>query len=163
MAKTYWITPGDSSLAPPSFSGLAPVFTQFLDGAGGTAIPPGITEAIAGTGVYSFVYGPTIGMFFTVDWGLSVSSSFRYTKGNLDPIQAVDEHVGGILNNTDSYGDAVTDPTTLIGFAKRLMQFNEGNSYFDKATGVWSIFSQGSSTLLRIKDLTNTVTAATKT
>lgn len=163
MAKTYWVTPGDSSINPTTYTGLAPTLIQFVDNLGNNISAPGITESPAGSGIYRFSYGPTIGMFLTVDWGGVITSSYRYTKGSLDPIQAVDERVGGILGNNDSIGSTAIDPTTVIGFLKRALEFWEGNASYDKATGTWDIYSRGSSTLLREKDLTNTVTAATKT
>lgn len=160
--KTYWITPGDSSVNPATYTGLTPTMIIFVNNGGSNVTAPGITESPAGSGVYRFTYGPTIGMFLTVDWGVVLPSSYRYTKGSLDPIQAVDERVGGILANNDSIGSTSVDPSSVIGFLKRLQEFNEGNAVFLKATGLWDVYSRGSSTLLAEKTLTNTVTSATK-
>lgn len=160
--KTFWISPGDSSVNPSTYTGLSPTMIILLNNAGGTAIPPGITESPAGTGVYSFVYGPTIGMFFTVDWGIGLPSIYRYTKGSIDPIQAVDERVGGILNNNDSYGTTATDPSTVIGYLKRALEIAEGNAIYTKSTGIWDIYSRGSTTLLREKSLSNNTSQANK-
>lgn len=162
MAKTYWITPGDSSTTPSSFTGLSPTMTVFVNSGGSNVTGVTITELPAASGVYQFSYGPTLGMFFTVDWGLTIPSGYRYTKGSLDPIQAVDERVGGILGNTDSIGSTATDPSTVVGYLKRALEFSEGNANYDKGTGVWSIYSRGSSTLLRVKTLTNDVSEADK-
>lgn len=159
--KTYWLTPGDSSINPVTYSGLSPTMMIFVSG-GTNAIPPGITESPTASGVYSFTYGPTVGMFFTVDWGVGLPSGFRYTKGSLDPIQAVDERVGGILDNNDSYGDATTQPVTVIGFLKRLQQLQEGDAIYVKSTGLWSIYSLGASTLLRVKSLSNNTSTSNK-
>jgi len=163
MAKTYWITPGDSSVSPTTYTGLSPTMIQFINQSGSNVTAPGITESPAASGIYRFTYGPTVGMFMTIDWGNVIVSSFRYTKGGLDPIQAVDERVGGILGNIDSIGSTSVDPSTVIGFLKRLQEFNEGNAVFLKATGLWDVYSRGSSTLLAEKTLTNTVTSANKT
>jgi len=162
MAKTYWLGVGDSSIAPVTYTGLSPTLITFVDSTGATVTPPGITESPAGSGVYRFSYGPTLGMFFTVDWGGSVPSNFRYTKGALDPLQAVDERIGGIISNNDSIGSTSTDPTTIIGFLKRAQEFLEGDAQYAKSAGTWNIYSRGSSTLLRVKTLTNTTSAATK-
>lgn len=161
--KTYWITPGDSSTNPSTFTGLSPTMITFVNNGGSNVTSPGITESPASSGVYRFTYGPTIGMFFVVDWGGSIASGFRYTKGALDPIQAVDERVGGIIGNNDSIGSTSVDPSTVIGWLKRGQEFNEGNAVFNKSTGVWDISSRGSSTLLAEKTLTNNTTQSTKT
>ncbi len=160
--KTYWLSVGDSSNAPSLYTGLSPTMSLFVNVGGSNVIGPAISELPAGSGVYQFSYGPSLGMFFSVDWGVSVPASFRYTKGGLDPIQAVDERIGGIINNDDSIGSTSVDPQTVVGFLKRLMNFNEGAAIFEKSSGEWSIYSIGASTLLRVKTLTNTVTEATK-
>ena len=161
--KTYWLKVGDSSIAPATYTGLSPTMSVFVNNGGSNVVGPTISELPAGSGVYQFSYGPTLGMFFSVDWGVGIPSSYRYTIGSLDPIQAVDERVGGILNNNDSIGSTSVDPTTVIGYLKRALEFWEGNADFQKSTGVWSIYSRGSSTLLREKNLTNNVTEADKT
>lgn len=160
--KNYWITPGDSSINPPVYTGLSPTMIIFIDQTGATNPGIGISEIIAGSGVYTFAYGPTQSMFFTVDWGIGLPSNYRYTKGSLDPIQAVDQHVGGILNNNDSIGTTAIDPSTVIGWLKRLQELQEGNAQYIKSTGIWNIYSRGSSTLLRVKTLSNNTTEADK-
>jgi len=162
MAKTYWLKVGDSSIPPSTYTGLSPTMSVFVNVGGSTVTGVTISELPSGSGVYQFSYGPTVGMFFSVDWGGSVPASYRYTVGNLDPIQAVDERVGGILANNDSFGTTAIDPSTVIGFVKRLQELLEGNAIYTKATGTWQILSRGSSTLLREKTLTNDVTEATK-
>lgn len=156
--KTYGIVFGTGDSRP--YTGLSPTFILFFNATtGATLAPPGITETLAGSGMYSFFYGPTFSIFFQVDGGAILNDSIRYVKGVLDPIQAVDEKVGTI---DDSFGTTSADPTTLLGYAKRNLEFDEGNAVFDKTTGTWDIYSRGSSTLLREKILTNTTTEATK-
>ena len=158
MAKNYWLVFGSGN--PALYSGLTPTFTIFSVN-GLTAITaPAITEAPSGSGYYKFVYGPTVAIAFLADGGSSLNANDRYIKGALDPIQAVDEVVGTV---SDSFGSTSTDPTTVLGYLKRDQEFNEGNAVFDKATGVWSIYSRGSSTLIQTKTLTNDTTSATKT
>ena len=161
--KTYWLSVGDSSIAPVTYTGLSPTMSVFVNVGGSNVVGPTITELPAASGVYQFSYGPTVGMFFSIDWGVSVPAAYRYTKGGLDPIQAVDERVGGIIDNDDSIGSTSVDPATVIGFLKRVQQYLEGDSFFEKSTGTWDVYSKGASTLLVQKSLTNDVTQATKT
>lgn len=159
MAKLYELKFGSGT--PTPFTGLTPTFIFFVDtSAGVTAAPPAITEILSGMGVYKFTYGPTSSITFVVDGGAALSAGDRYITGVLDPIQAVDEKVGGIVS--DSFGSTSADPSTLFGYVKRNLEFNEGNATYNKSTGVWDVSSRGSSTLLRSKTLTNNTTQSTK-
>lgn len=157
MAKTYVIKFGTGN--PANFSGLTPTFTIFSSFGLTSITAPGITETPASSGLYQFVYGPTVPIVFKIDGGSSLSDSDRYIPNVLDPIQAVDEKVGTL---SDSFGSTAVDPTTLMGYLKRLQEFMEGNATFIKSTGIWSVFSRGSTTQLASKTLTNTSTSATK-
>lgn len=248
MSKSYWLQFGSGN--PASFTGLTPTLTTFAAN-GITAITaPGVTEIPAGTGLYRFIYGPTLPMIFIADGGATLSTSNRYLSGVLDPVDAVDEQATAIgvtlsavgstssaigvtlsatatvLGNqgstlvalgvtttgigstlfamgstlfgmgatlggmgatlfgmgstlgamgstlslvassmgavTDSVGSTSVDPTTLFGYLKRGLEFWEGDSIYTKASGVWQLFSRGSSTMLRQKTLSNTSTQATK-
>lgn len=154
--KTYWLTFGSGD--PRVNTGLTPTMVLWITN-GTTAAAPGISEIFAGTGFYTFQYGPTLPVAFLCDGGAILTGSDRYVKGALDPIQAVDEKVGTL---SDSFGTTAIDPTTVIGWLKRTQEFLEGNATFAKSTGTWDIYSRGSSTLLREKVLTNTTTAANK-
>ncbi len=156
MAKTYWAAFGSD---PRVTSGQSPTFVIFQTGAGATVAPPAVTEPLAGSGFYAFTYGPTASIVFLLDAGAAVSSSDRYISGALDPIQAVDEKVGTSL---DSFGSTSVDPTTIFGYVKRNLEFNEGDATFNKASGAWDISSRGSSTLLREKTLANSTTEVSK-
>ena len=159
MAKRYSLAFGTGD--PRLNTGLSPTLILFFNADTGATLPaPGITEILAGSGFYQFSYGPTFSINFLADGGAALSSSDRYVKGVLDPIQAVDEKVGTL---GDSFGSTSVDPQTVIGYLKRAQEYLEGNSNFDKSTGVWDVYSRGSSTLLVEKTLTNTTTAATKT
>lgn len=155
--KTYYLKFGSGD--PSTYTGLSPTLVIFSANGLTSVTAPGITETPVGSGLYSFQYGPTISTVFKADGGAALSSSDRYICAALDPIQAVDEKVGTM---NDSYGSTSIDPTTIFGYVKRNLEFNEGNAIFDKSTAVWDIYSRGSSTLLREKTLTNTVTEATK-
>lgn len=157
MAKTYWLKFGSGD--PASFSGLTPTFTIFSFQGSSALAAPGITETPAGSGLYQFLYEPPASIIFKADAGSSVSSSSRYIVGALDPVQAVDERVG---TTSDSFGSTAVDPSTVLGYVKRLQEDFEGAAVFTKATGTWQVYSRGSSTLLHTKTLTNTTTLATK-
>lgn len=156
MAKDYWIKFGSADSR--TNTGLTPTFVVFHSRST-TLAPPGISEVITGTGMYCFTYGATQGIVFQVDGGAGLATSDRYVSGALDPIQAVDEKVGYI---TDSFGSTSVDPSSALGYLKRVQEFLEGNAVFTKSTGVWTISSRGSSTLLKSKTLTDTASTATK-
>lgn len=157
MAKTYYLKFGSGD--PRTNTGLAPTFVIFSAG-GLTAISsPGVTETPAASGLYQFQYGPTMAIVFLADGGSALASGDRYISATLDPIQAVDEKVGF---TTDSYGSTASDPTTALGFLKRLLENAEGDSTYLKSAGQWSIYSRGSSTLLTLKTLTDDTTQTTK-
>ena len=157
--KIYYLKFGYGN--PSAYTGLFPTFITF-SAQGLTALAaPGVTELPSGSGLYQFQYFATQSIVFVADAGSSISSSFyRYISGTLDPIQTVDQQLG---IGTDSFGSTSIDPVTLFGLAKRLMENLEGDASFTKSTGTWNIYNRGSSTLLRVKTLTNTVTAAGKT
>lgn len=158
MAKQYIVRFGSGS--PASFSGLSPTLSLFCSVPGGsTLVGPTITEIPAATGLYTFAYAPTLPIAFVVDGGGSLSSTDRFVVGVLDPIQAVDDKVGFSF---DSIGSTAVDPTTLLGYVKRALEFWEGDGSFNKTTGAWEIYSRGSSTLLRSKVLSNSSGDITK-
>lgn len=155
--KSYYLQFGSGD--PANFTGLSPTFVIFSAGGLTAAVAPGVTETPVGSGLYRFDYAPTMSIIFKADGGAGLSSGTRYIVGTLDPIQAVDEKVGTI---DDSFGSTALDPSTLLGYAKRSLEFWEGNAIFTKATGIWDIYSRGSSTLLREKALTNNTSIAGK-
>ena len=157
MPKTYELIFGSGNSA--NFSGLSPTFTIFNAGATLPVTPPSITELPAGSGMYAFVYGPTLPIFFKADGGSSLADSDRFRYGSLDPIQSTDEKIGTL---TDSIGSTLTDPSTLMGFAMRNQEFDQGNAVYNKSTNVWSVYGRGSSTLLFTKTLTNTAASSSK-
>lgn len=157
--KTFYAAFGSGD--PATYTGLSPTFVIFSAGGLTALAAPGVTETPAGSGLYRFDYpGPTLSIVFKLDAGSGVTVGDRYIKSSLDPIQAVDDKVGTI---TDSFGSTTVDPTTILGYVKRNLEFNEGNASFNKSTSIWDIYSRGSSTLLREKSLTNNTTSATKT
>lgn len=158
MAKTYYLRFGDSN--PSDNTGLTPTFTVFSWNGQTALTSPGITETPSGSGLYSFSYGPTISILFKVDGGAALADADRYIAGALDPLQVVDERLGTV---SDSFGSTYTDPSTVFAYLKRSQEFWEGNSTYTKSSGIWNIYSRGSSTLLAQKTLVNNSTSATKT
>lgn len=189
MAKNYLVVFGSGS--PATNTGLAPTFTVFKTTPGGVnATPPGITEIPTATGLYYFTYGPTNTIGFVIDGATTgLSSSNRYVPGVLDPLDAVDEQLTALGSTilmgmtstgnsllfgissidarlgatTSSFGATSTDPGTVFGYLKRAQEFDEGNSTFNKSSGVWSIFSRGSSTQIASKTLADSAGTVTKT
>lgn len=159
--KTYFIQFGIGN--PASFTGLSPTFLVFNTTAGATTAP-GITEVPTTTGIYYFNYnlgGASNPITFVADGATTgLNANQRYVSGALDPVQAIDQQIGTSAN---SYGSTSVDPTTLFGYMKRNLEFEEGNSTFNKTSGLWDIYSRGSSTLLIEKTLVDSGGIITKT
>lgn len=173
MSKVWGLQFGSGN--PQVNAGLTPTLS-FFRAVGISTYPAGITDMVGPTiselgvssGIYTFQFppSPTFTIFFTADGGAGLSTSDRYVTGVLDPIAAVDEKVGTI---DDSIGGTLVEPATIMGFAKREYGFSEGNALFNKGTGVWTYYSKGSTALsmgftntLFTKQLTNTISVATK-
>ncbi len=58
---------------------------------------------------------------------------------------AVGAIIGGLA---DSFGTTLTDPTTVFGYLKRLQENLEGNNVFTKSSGVWQVWSRGTTYVL---------------
>ena len=165
MSKLFYFTFGSGGQNPNVYTGLSPTFIVFSQNGNTPLTSPTIAELTPGSGIYGFTSGTTASIALIIDGGatlstLSSTSSFRYIRDAIDPILAVDQSVG---YNTDSFGSTASDPTTLFGQAKRNQEFNEGDKYFTKSTGLWDNYNRGSTTLLFEKALTNTTTSATST
>lgn len=160
--KSYTFSFGSGN--PNTYTGLAPTFLTFNNISNGSSLArPGITEIFTGSGVYRFQYEPQpdTPVFFLLDGGNTITSDAdRYIKGNLDPIQQVDQVVGV---TSASFGSTATDPINMYGLLKRVQEVLEGVQSFTKATGTWDIYSRGSSTLLASKTLANNTTTTSRT
>lgn len=156
--KNYLLIFGNGN--PSGNSGLSPTLTVFKTTPGGTNVtPPGITQVPTSTGLFYFSYGPTNSISFVADGGSTLSATARYISGLLDPSDAVDELIG---TTASSFGTTAVDPTDLFGYVKRLQELQEGNASFDKTTSVWTIYSRGSSTLLRSKSFSDSTSTISK-
>lgn len=69
----------------------------------------------------------------------------------------------GIGSTASSFGDTLVMPDTLFGYLKRIQENLEGNSQYVKTSGLWSIYSRGSSTMLALKTISNSVSLVLKT
>lgn len=76
--------------------------------------------------------------------------------------QTITVNVTGVGTAGSTFGGISTDPIDMFGYMKRMQEFLEGNAAFDKSSGSWSLYSRGSSTLLRTKTLANATTGITK-
>lgn len=88
---------------------------------------------------------------------LALGLSFQFGFSNI---------YGLIGNTTSSFGNSTTDPATVFGYLKRQQEFNEGDSNFNKTTGIWDVFNRaaasGVTTLLVEKVLTDGANTVTK-
>lgn len=187
MAKVYWLKFGQGS--PADTSGLSPTFTVFRSHTGGVVSPPGITQVIASYGLYQFEYTPSFPIVFVADGATTgLTNANRYLTGSLDPLDLVNERlaevgstligigstlsgIGNTVSSFDtsvlgttasSFGSTSVDPGSVMGYLKRLQENLEGDSNFNKTTGVWQIMTRGG-TLLQEKTVTNAANAVTKT
>lgn len=152
MAKRFGLTFGSGDSR--NFAGLSPTFIIFQDQNGNALTAPGITAVGVSTGFYYFEYAPspTLTVFFECDGGSSITdSAFRYIKGTLDPIQSVDERLG---YSTDAIGGTLA-ATTAFGLISRNLAYFEADENFNKASGAWNRYANGTSTLLISKTVQN--------
>ena len=78
---------------PRTYTGMAPTFLIFTTAAGATIAPPGISEALAGSGLYYFNWGTTTAIAFLADSATtSPGTSGRYVTGAIDPADRSDEY-----------------------------------------------------------------------
>lgn len=157
MAKNYVVQFGVTF-----YAGLNPTFTAFsVVPLGGATTPPGITAVVGATGLYYFTYEPLTSIAFILDGATTGLGIARYITGSLDPVQAVDERIAGLSalittgnsnigNLGDSMGSTLTDPQTIMGYLRRLQEFNEGDSSFTKSSGLWQVWSRGNTYVLGV-------------
>jgi hypothetical protein len=123
---------------PSIFTGLSPTFIVFNAIAIGATSAPGVTEVPTSTGLYYTQYTPLSPIAFVLDGTSSISGPQRYISGFFDPTVS---SIIGTLN--DSFGSTAADPTSIIGYLKRLQETNEGNNVFTKQSGNFQLWSRG--------------------
>ncbi len=141
--STYLVQFGNGN--PSAYTGLSPTFIQFVAIGVGSTTPPGITEVPTTTGLYYFNYTPLSAVAFVLDGTATIpNSAIRYVSGLLDvensQVGLMATLMGGLA---DSFGSTLADPTTIVGYLKRLQEFNEGNNVFTKTSGSMQYWSRG--------------------
>lgn len=72
--------------------------------------------------------------------------------------------LAGILGTTASpIGTSSVDPSDIMGYLRRLREYNEGNRIYTKATGLLDFYSRGGATLLIEKTISDSSSQTTKT
>ena len=143
---------------PTTYTGLAPTFTHFFNvSSGATISAPGITEILAGSGLYRFSAEASFLIGFICDGATSgLESSVRYLVGTLDPFDEIAPRIGF---TSSSFGDTGIDPGTLFGYMKRVLELFEGNSIYNKASGLLQFYSRGASAMLRARTVADSASA----
>lgn len=185
--KTYYVTFGSGD-PRPNF-GLAPTFVIF-NNSGSAVTAPSIAAVAGATGFYSFTYGATTPIAFLIDGFTTGLGAYRYVQGSIDPADRSDEYgntiislenlnlqqgqtilasigTGGTLlaffgTPGSTFGGQTTDPVDMFGYLKRFQELLEGDNDYFKASGLFQLFSRGSSTLLRAKTIANSVSTVIK-
>lgn len=71
-----------------------------------------------------------------------------------------------IGTTASTFGTSSVDPSTVFGYLKRIQELLEGDNVFTASSGVWQMFnraSNGTTTLLRTKTVSNPGSSVTKT
>lgn len=142
---------------------------QSLANQGTTLTAIGVTSSATGTTLVA-----TGGTLVAIGNSLSVLSVGSTLNALGSTLSAIGSSLSGIgstitqfatyLGTTSStFGTTATDPATMFGYLKRIQENLEGNSTFTKATGVFDIYSRGSSTLLIEKTIAQSTVSVTKT
>lgn len=64
---------------------------------------------------------------------------------------------------SSSFGNTMTDPSTVFGFLMRTQELFEGDQVYTKSGGLFQMFNRGSSTMLRQKTISDSASSTTKT
>lgn len=152
--------PGSKGLYLFQYDASATMIAFVLDGA---------TTGLATSDRYiSGVLDPfdSMGQTLTVI-GASLSAYYVGISGFGATLSSMGSSMAGMASfigsTASSFGDSVTDPTTVFGFLKRAQEISEGNDVYTKSTGVMTMSSRGSSTLLGTKTIADSQTQTTKT
>lgn len=77
-------------------------------------------------------------------------------------LSGINTNLAGLGDTASTFGDVNTNPGTVFGYLRRVVEFLEGNSTFTKATGGLTFSSRGSSYVLANKTVSDTTTTTTK-
>lgn len=139
---------------PSTYAGLSPTFIVWNVVGIGATTPPAVTQVPTSSGLYYFTYAPTSAVAFVLDGTSSITTAaVRYVSGAIDSVPSSAGVSGLIAGYTqisillgtlaDSFGTTYADPTTVVGYLKRLQELNEGNNVFTKTSGDFQLWSRG--------------------
>lgn len=78
-------------------------------------------------------------------------------------LAAINLSVAGIGSTGSTFGSVSSNPDSLFGYAKRIVEFLEGNQTYVKASGALTYSSRGSSTILANKTVADSISQTTRT
>lgn len=131
---------------------------------GTTNVALGITSIAFGVSTIAFgttnvALGNTaIALLTNLGTSLGVQSASLVAMGNT--LSTLATYVG---STASSFGNSATDPATVFGYAKRVVEFLEGNQVYTKSTGGLVFSSRGSSETIASKTVSDNTTQTTKT
>lgn len=134
-----------------------------LIGYGVSILAQGVSNIALGTsnialGVSSIAQGVTI-----ISWVSSIGTSLGVQGSSLVAIGNTLSTLASYVGSTAStFGDSGTQPSTVFGYQKRVVEFLEGNQTYTKATGGLVFYSRGSSYTIASKTVSDTSTQTTK-
>jgi hypothetical protein len=133
---------------------------------GTTNVALGTTNVALGTtnvalGTTSVALGLTNVGFGTTNVALGTTAIAIGTTA-ISYLSGLTTTLAGIGSTASSFGSTSVDPVDVFGYLKRIQEHLEGNEVYIKSTGILSISSRGSSTLLATKTLTNSVSTVIK-
>ena len=79
-----------------------------------------------------------------------------------DTLTSIGVNLSGIGSTASLFGDSVTQPGTLFGYLKRVVEFLEGDQTYAKATGVLTYEARGGNTLLATKTIADSTSTTTR-
>jgi hypothetical protein len=103
--------------------------------------------------------GSTI-LSWVMNTGTSLSSQGTSIIAMGNTLSVLASYVG---STASSFGDSGTDPATVFGYAKRVVEFLEGNQVYTKSSGGLVFSSRGSSYTIASKTVSDTSSTTSKT
>lgn len=110
---------------PRTYAGMNCTMLIFTTDTGTTLAPPGISECLAGSGLYYFNWGTTTAISFLADAATtSPGTSGRYVAGSIDPSDRADEYGNTLvalgLSHIAQGNTAIAYGSTNFGFGTSL-------------------------------------------
>lgn len=132
---------------------------------GTTNVALGTTNVALGTtglavGVTSLSYTVTDNALLVNVISPAVAATGVTLTGVGNTLSTLGTYVG---STASSFGNSATQPATVFGYAKRVVEFLEGDQVYTKATGGLVFSSRGSSEILASKTVSDSTSTTTKT